>query len=193
MKIEQQCATTERFMKSLLHNGSMAHNTSTYPARRPINLAPDSVQTAGKEITTKKQTGKKTSQHEQISASAPNRLPALSEAVGPSVRGFMLCIAARPVRKVPTCVLARSFSRVRHMVEVRPKPLQKNRERQMMVKREREVRLVQTNGLAHRRLDVERLDVLPVLLEQGDEEVDALRKRGEHHPNAHVRAYTYSA
>ena len=42
-----------------------------------------------------------------------------------------------------------------------------------MVKRERKVRLVQTDGLAHRRLDVERLDVLPVLLEQGDEEVDA--------------------
>ena len=36
-----------------------------------------------------------------------------------------------------------------------------------------EKRLVQTDGLAHRRLDVERLDVLPVLLEQGDEEVDA--------------------
>ena len=31
----------------------------------------------------------------------------------------------------------------------------------------------ETNGLAHRRLDVERLDVLPVLLEQRDEEVDA--------------------
>ena len=33
-------------------------------------------------------------------------------------------------------------------------------------------RSVKTNGLAHRRLDVERLDILPVLLEQGDEEVD---------------------
>ena len=38
---------------------------------------------------------------------------------------------------------------------------------------DRTTRLVQTDGLAHRRLDVERLDVLPVLLEQGDEEVDA--------------------
>ena len=34
-------------------------------------------------------------------------------------------------------------------------------------------RLVETNGLAHRALDVQRLDVLPVLLEQRDEEVDA--------------------
>ena len=34
-------------------------------------------------------------------------------------------------------------------------------------------RLVETDRLAHRRLDVQRLDVLPVLLEQGDEEVDA--------------------
>ena len=42
-----------------------------------------------------------------------------------------------------------------------------------MVKRERKVRLVQTDGLAHRRLDVERLDVLPILLEERDEEVDA--------------------
>ena len=36
---------------------------------------------------------------------------------------------------------------------------------------------VETDGLAHRRLDVERLDVLPVLLEQGDEEVDAYEAR----------------
>ena len=34
-------------------------------------------------------------------------------------------------------------------------------------------RLEQTDGLAHGGLDVKRLDVLPVLLEQGDEEVDA--------------------
>jgi hypothetical protein len=31
----------------------------------------------------------------------------------------------------------------------------------------------ETDGLAHRRLQVKRLDVLPVLLEQRDEEVDA--------------------
>lgn len=36
-------------------------------------------------------------------------------------------------------------------------------------------RLEETDGLAHRRLDVERLDVLPVLLKKRDEEVDALR------------------
>lgn len=35
--------------------------------------------------------------------------------------------------------------------------------------------LEETHGLAHGRLDVQRLDVLPVLLEQGDEEVDACR------------------
>ena len=34
------------------------------------------------------------------------------------------------------------------------------------------VRLEETLGLAHRRLDVQRLDVLPVLLQQRDEEVD---------------------
>ena len=34
-------------------------------------------------------------------------------------------------------------------------------------------RLEQTDGLAHGRLDVQRLDVLPVLLEQRNEEVDA--------------------
>ena len=33
--------------------------------------------------------------------------------------------------------------------------------------------LEETDRLAHRRLDVQRLDVLPVLLEQRDEEVDA--------------------
>ena len=33
--------------------------------------------------------------------------------------------------------------------------------------------LEETDGLAHGGLDVQRLDVLPVLLEQGDEEVDA--------------------
>ena len=38
-------------------------------------------------------------------------------------------------------------------------------------------RLVETNGLAHRRLDVKRLDVLPVLLEQGDQEVDSYKLR----------------
>jgi len=31
----------------------------------------------------------------------------------------------------------------------------------------------ETNGLAHRRFEVERLYVLPVLLEEGNEEVDA--------------------
>ena len=36
-------------------------------------------------------------------------------------------------------------------------------------------RLEETDGLDHRRLDVERLDVLPVLLKKRDEEVDALR------------------
>ena len=36
-------------------------------------------------------------------------------------------------------------------------------------------RLVETNGLAHRRLDVKRLDVLPVLLEERDQEVDGCR------------------
>lgn len=33
-------------------------------------------------------------------------------------------------------------------------------------------RLEKTDGLAHGGLDVEGLDVLPVLLQQGDEEVD---------------------
>lgn len=33
--------------------------------------------------------------------------------------------------------------------------------------------LVQADGLAHGAFDVERLDVLPVLFEEGDEEVDA--------------------
>ena len=33
--------------------------------------------------------------------SAPNRLPALSEAIGPSVRGFMLCIAPRACACAP--------------------------------------------------------------------------------------------
>ena len=32
--------------------------------------------------------------------------------------------------------------------------------------------LVETDGLAHRRLDVQRLDVLPVLLEERHQEVD---------------------
>jgi len=40
-------------------------------------------------------------------------------------------------------------------------------------------RLEETDGLAHRRLDVKRLDVLPVLLEQGDQEVDAQHDVGK--------------
>jgi len=42
-------------------------------------------------------------------------------------------------------------------------------------------RLVQAHGLAHSSLDVQRLDVLPVLLEQRDEEVDA-----QHHVSKHL-------
>ena len=38
-------------------------------------------------------------------------------------------------------------------------------------------RLVETDRLAHGGLDVERLDVLPVLLEQGDQEVDSYELR----------------
>lgn len=41
------------------------------------------------------------------------------------------------------------------------------------------VRLEQADGLAHGRLDVEGLDVLPVLLQQGDEEVDGQHDVGE--------------
>ena len=40
-------------------------------------------------------------------------------------------------------------------------------------KPEHGIRLEETDGLAHRALDVQRLDVLPVLLEQRNEEVDA--------------------
>ena len=36
-------------------------------------------------------------------------------------------------------------------------------------------RLVETDGFAHRRLDVKGLDVLPVLLQQRDEEVDTFK------------------
>ena len=43
-------------------------------------------------------------------------------------------------------------------------------------KRGEERRLVEADGLAHRALDVQRLDVLPVLLEQRNEEVDAWAK-----------------
>jgi hypothetical protein len=32
---------------------------------------------------------------------------------------------------------------------------------------------IEANRLAHRSLNVQRLDILPVLLQQGDEEVDA--------------------
>ena len=38
------------------------------------------------------------------------------------------------------------------------------------------MRLEETDGLAHRALDVERLHVLPVFLEQRDKEVDAWKK-----------------
>lgn len=54
-------------------------------------------------------------------------------------------------------------------------------ERQELVERA-EAHLVQTNGLAHRRLDVERLHVLPVLLEQRHEEVDACGGSHQHSP-----------
>ena len=89
--------------------------------------------------------------------SAPNRLPALSEAIGPSVRGFMLCIAAR------ACACA-------------PQPIRLRPSACPSVTRggeENVKRLVETDGLAHGRLDVKRLDVLPVLLEERHKEVDA--------------------
>ena len=48
--------------------------------------------------------------------------------------------------------------------------LQKSfRERGRNIKRE----LEETDGLAHGRFEVERFDVLPVLFEEGDEEVNA--------------------
>ena len=105
-------------------------------------------------------------------ASAPNRLPALSEAVGPSVRGFMLCIAAARVQARPDHLPPPRPSLVCEVVMSSSRAVPKSREHRgdgdTNVKH-----LVQTNGLAHRRLDVKRLDVLPVLLEQRHEEVDA--------------------
>ena len=38
--------------------------------------------------------------------------------------------------------------------------------------------LEETDGLAHGRFKVEGFDVLPVLLEEGDEEVDTYRRSG---------------
>lgn len=43
----------------------------------------------------------------------------------------------------------------------------------------KETRLIETDGLAHGALDVKRLDVLPVLLEERDEEVDGEHDVGE--------------
>ena len=43
-------------------------------------------------------------------------------------------------------------------------------------------RLEQTDGLANGGLDVQRLDVLPVLLEQGDQEVDSCKLRSINRP-----------
>jgi hypothetical protein len=43
----------------------------------------------------------------------------------------------------------------------------------LSTKKNKHSNLEDTDGLAHGRLDVEGLDILPVLLEQGDEEVDA--------------------
>lgn len=43
-------------------------------------------------------------------------------------------------------------------------------------------RLVKTDGLAHGGFDVKRLDVLPVLLQEGDEEVDAWKAMNQIFP-----------
>lgn len=93
----------------------------------------------------------------QRTASAPNRLPKQPpKAVGISVRGFMLCITAR-VPDVKTAPLDRLLP-VKWICDVGE---------------ENVGRLEETDGFAHRRLDVQGLDVLPVLLQEGDEEVDA--------------------
>lgn len=84
----------------------------------------------------------------QSTTSAPNQLPP-DEAVGPSVRGFVLCIAAPSIYPTPPTISPRNDVLI------------------IVDKSE------QTNRLAHRGLDVQRFDVLPVLLQQGDEEVDA--------------------
>jgi len=88
-------------------------------------------------------------------ASAPNRH---SPAVGPSVRGFILCM---------TVFLSLS---------IEPRPICYGQIRVRKVDR-----LEQADGLAHRRFDVERLDVLPVLFEERDEEVNA-----QHHVREHL-------
>ena len=47
-------------------------------------------------------------------------------------------------------------------------------------------RLVETDRLAHGGLDVERLDVLPILLEQGDQEVDSYKLRSIDRPHCMI-------
>ena len=80
-------------------------------------------------------------------ASAPNRLPNPQKAVGPSVRGFMFCIAAHhclPIRS-PGLDFMLSFADQGTY--------------------DSNVHLEEADRFAHRRLDMQRLDILPVFLE----------------------------
>ena len=78
----------------------------------------------------------------------PYQLPisSLPETVGISVRGFMLCITI-------------AFQSDHHS-KLSSNTIAKNRS-------------IEADRFAHRSLDVQRLDVLPVLLQQRDKEVDA--------------------
>lgn len=90
-------------VKSLLHS-AYKHKPIIHPGissepARP--LAPDSVQKDEKIQGRVFKTS--TSQHEQRICISSQSAPSPLEAVGPSVRGFMLCIAACSLRGVQPC------------------------------------------------------------------------------------------
>jgi len=86
----------------------------------------------------------------------------LYETVGPSVRGFMLCIttaSSDPRRFVAPCDLIHP-----HQTKAAKGNL---------------ISSVDPDGLAHGRLDMQRLDVLPILLQERNEEINAQHDIGE--------------
>ncbi|KAL1944377.1 hypothetical protein VTO73DRAFT_3562 [Trametes versicolor] len=90
-------------VKSLLHS-AYKHKPIIHPgiSSKPARpLAPDSVQKDEKIQGRMFKTS--TTQHEQKICISSQSAPSPLEAVGPSVRGFMLCIAACPLRGVQPC------------------------------------------------------------------------------------------
>jgi len=114
--------------------------------------------------------------------SAPNRQGTSNPAVGPSVRGFMFCIV---ILTSPTVIRSSAYQILLLLADL-PNDSHHNPARITLCVHQAKNRLVETDGLAHCCLQVEGLDVLPILFEEGDEEVDGQHDVRQHLVISHV-------